>query len=63
MVSGDVLFAGSVGRSDFPFGDPEELITSIKSKLLTLPDKTKVLPGHGSDTTIAREKMFNPYLT
>ena len=63
VVSGDVLFAGSVGRSDFPFGDPEELITSIKSKLLTLPDKTKVLPGHGSDTTIAREKMFNPYLT
>lgn len=62
LISGDVLFAGSVGRSDFPYGDPEELLNSIKSKLLTLPDDTKVLPGHGPDTTIKQEKLSNPYI-
>ena len=45
LLSGDVLFAGSVGRSDFPQGDPEQLISSIRTKLLILPDDTKVLPG------------------
>jgi hydroxyacylglutathione hydrolase len=62
LLSGDVLFAGSVGRSDFPQGDPDELLTSIREKLLTLPEDTKVLPGHGPDTTIYREKFTNPFL-
>jgi len=59
---GDALFAGSVGRTDFPGGDSNQLISSIKSKLMTLPDKTKVFPGHGPLTTIAREKRTNPFL-
>ena len=59
---GDTLFAGSVGRTDFPGSDTSRLINSIKEKLLTLPDKTVVCPGHGPRTTIAREKTHNPYL-
>lgn len=62
LLSGDVLFAGSVGRSDFPQGDPEQLIRSIRDKLLILPDDTKVLPGHGGESTIGREKAGNPYV-
>lgn len=62
ILSGDVLFAGSVGRSDFPHGDPQALISSIKSKLLTLPATTLVLPGHGPETTIEREKSTNQFL-
>lgn len=62
VLSGDVLFAGSVGRSDFPHGDPQTLINSINNKLLILPGNTIVLPGHGPDTTIDREKSSNPFL-
>lgn len=63
LLSGDVLFAGSVGRSDFMYGDPEALINGINEKLMTLPENTKVLPGHGPDTTIERERHCNPFLT
>ena len=59
---GDTLFADSVGRADFPGGDMEQLIGSIRSKLLTLPEATVVYPGHGMRTTIGREKRANPFL-
>lgn len=59
---GDTLFAGSVGRTDFPGGDTDQLIRSIKTKLLTLPDETVIYPGHGMRSTIAREKRANPFL-
>ena len=59
---GDALFAGSVGRTDFPGGRMSQLIKGIKEKLLTLPEETKVYPGHGPDTTIGHEKMYNQYL-
>jgi hydroxyacylglutathione hydrolase len=60
--SGDALFAGSIGRYDFPLGDGALLITSIKAKLCTLPEDTIVYPGHGGRTTIGRENRRNPYL-
>lgn len=59
---GDTLFAGSVGRTDFPTSDHELLFESIRSQLLTLPDSTRVLPGHGPETTIGKEKRSNPFL-
>lgn len=59
---GDALFAGSIGRYDFPTSDGHLLIASIKSQLLTLPDDTRVLSGHGPETTIGRERKTNPYL-
>jgi glyoxylase-like metal-dependent hydrolase (beta-lactamase superfamily II) len=62
VFSGDTLFAGSVGRSDFPGGDPTVLVHSIRSRLLCLADTTAVLPGHGPNTTIGNEKECNPYL-
>lgn len=62
LVSGDTLFAGSIGRSDLPGGNGKVLIDSIKSKLLSLPEDTRVLPGHGPETTIKNEKLYNPYL-
>ncbi|MFP4140065.1 MAG: MBL fold metallo-hydrolase [Planctomycetota bacterium] len=62
VLTGDALFAGSVGRTDLPQADTEQLITSIGAALLTLPGDTRVLPGHGNETTIAREKASNPFL-
>jgi hydroxyacylglutathione hydrolase len=61
-LCGDTLFAGSIGRSDFPGGDGPGLIEAIKTKLLTLPDSTTVCPGHYGRTTIGREKKSNPFL-
>jgi hydroxyacylglutathione hydrolase len=62
VLGGDVLFAGSVGRTDFPDGDGAALAASIHAKLFTLPDDTIVFPGHGPPTTTGREKQTNPYV-
>jgi hydroxyacylglutathione hydrolase len=62
VVGGDVLFNGSIGRTDLPGGDHDTLITSIKEKILVLPDDTVVHSGHGMPTTIGREKRGNPFL-
>lgn len=62
LIAGDVLFAGSIGRTDLWGGDYDILINSIKSKLLTLPDETIVYPGHGESTTIRKEKATNTFL-
>ena len=59
---GDALFAGSVGRVDFPHSDGVKLIQNIRDNLLSLPDATRVLSGHGPETTIGRERRTNPYL-
>lgn len=59
---GDTLFAGSIGRFDFPTSDGDRLMQSIHEQLLSLPDDTRVLPGHGPETTIGHERATNPYL-
>jgi len=61
-IVGDTLFAGSVGRTDFPGSDPEVLERSIRERLYTLAEDTRVLPGHGPETTIGREKASNPFV-
>jgi glyoxylase-like metal-dependent hydrolase (beta-lactamase superfamily II) len=61
-LSGDVLFAGSIGRTDLPGGSTETMLTSLRDKILPLADDTVVLPGHGPETTIGRERASNPYL-
>lgn len=63
VITGDTLFAGSVGRSDFPGGSHTQLINSIKAKLLKFPPETKVYPGHGPASTIGEEMRHNPFLT
>lgn len=63
VLGGDVLFAGSIGRSDLPGGDAEILLSSIGTQLLTLPDDTVVHPGHGPATSIGRERRSNPFLS
>lgn len=63
LIAGDTLFAGSVGRTDLPGGDARMLLRSIHTKLLTLPEETVVVPGHGPRTTIGEEKQSNPFLT
>ena len=63
VFTGDALFQGSIGRTDLPGGDYDQLIRSIRESLLTLPDDTVVYPGHGSSTTIGEEKQFNPFFT
>lgn len=63
LISADVLFQGGIGRTDLPGGDLNTLLKSIHTKLLTLPDATVVVPGHGGLTTIGEERRSNPYLT
>jgi len=62
LLSGDVLFAGSVGRTDLPGGSAEAMVRSLRDKVLPLPDEVVVLPGHGPQTTMAAERAGNPYL-
>jgi len=62
VFDGDMLFHGGVGRSDFPDGDTQQLINSIRKKLYSLPDDTIVWPGHGEATTIGAEKRYNPFV-
>ncbi len=62
LVAGDTLFAGSIGRTDFPGGDFDQIMASLHTRLLTLPDETRVLPGHGPGTTIGQERASNPFL-
>jgi len=62
LFVGDTMFAGSIGRYDLPGGSLEELMNSIKNKLLILPDHVKVYPGHGEVTTIGEERRTNPFL-
>jgi len=62
LIGGDVLFKGSIGRTDLPMGDYETLIKSIKQKLFLLPDNVIVYSGHGEETTIGKEKIFNPFV-
>jgi glyoxylase-like metal-dependent hydrolase (beta-lactamase superfamily II) len=59
---GDLIFAGSVGRTDFPGGSWEQLVESIKTQILTLPDETRLLSGHGPETTVGEEKRSNPFV-
>jgi glyoxylase-like metal-dependent hydrolase (beta-lactamase superfamily II) len=61
-LSGDVLFEDSIGRTDLAGGNLPVLMESIRREVLTLPDATRVLPGHGSETTVGRERQFNPFL-
>jgi hydroxyacylglutathione hydrolase len=62
LFSGDALFRGSVGRTDLPYCDPAALDRSLRERLLVLPDATRVLPGHGDETTIGFERRTNPFL-
>lgn len=62
LVAGDTLFAGSIGRTDLPGGNHRQIIDSIHTRLLALPDETRVLPGHGPETTIGEERESNPFL-
>lgn len=61
LVSGDTLFEGSVGRTDLPTGNGRTLTSSLKNKLMVLPDDVRVFPGHGEATTIGEEKKYNPF--
>lgn len=62
LVAGDTLFRDSIGRTDLPGGNGRQILSSIKTKLFLLPDDTVVIPGHGPNTTIGREKERNPFL-
>lgn len=62
VIAGDTLFFESIGRTDLPHGNAEQLFDSIARQLMTLPDDTKILPGHGPDTTIGHERTHNPFL-
>jgi len=63
LIGGDVIFKGSIGRTDLPGGDPRQLMKSIKEKILPLPDDTKIYPGHGPETILKEEKKNNPFIT
>ncbi len=60
---GDLIFQGSVGRTDLPGGDTDALVHSIRTQIFTLPDQTRLLPGHGPETTVAYERQNNPYVS
>lgn len=62
LIAGDTLFMDSIGRTDLPGGDPRQILRSIHEKLLPLDDRVMVIPGHGSNTTIGRERVRNPFL-
>jgi glyoxylase-like metal-dependent hydrolase (beta-lactamase superfamily II) len=62
LIAGDTLFAGSIGRTDLPGGDYQTLLLSIKQKILSLPDETVVMSGHGPDTTVGVERRGNPFI-
>jgi len=62
VIAGDTLFAGSIGRTDLPGGNGSQILDSIRSRLLTLPDESRVIPGHGAETTIGIERERNPFL-
>jgi hydroxyacylglutathione hydrolase len=62
LIAGDTLFAGSIGRTDLPGGNTKQLLQSVTDRLLTLPDDTRVLPGHGPATSIGEERENNPFL-
>lgn len=62
LIAGDVLFYESIGRTDFPRGNHQDLLDNIRSKLYTLPNDVTVIPGHGRTTTIGHEKLHNPYV-
>jgi hydroxyacylglutathione hydrolase len=62
LLAGDTLFAGSIGRTDLPGGDGRQILRSLRERLLVLPDTTRVLPGHGPETTIGEERQSNPFL-
>ncbi|CAB4929575.1 unannotated protein [freshwater metagenome] len=62
IISGDVLFAGSIGRTDLPGGSAKDMENTLRKKILPLADELRVLPGHGPETTIGRERAYNPYL-
>ena len=61
LISGDTLFEGSVGRTDLPTGNGKVLSSSLKEKLMCLPEEVQVFPGHGGSTTIGEEKKYNPF--
>ena len=62
VIAGDVLFDGSIGRTDLPGGDFDTLISSIKTRLFPLGDQVMIYPGHGAATTIGQERLTNPFL-
>jgi glyoxylase-like metal-dependent hydrolase (beta-lactamase superfamily II) len=62
LLAGDTLFAGSIGRTDLPGGDGPQILRSLRDRLMVLPETTRVLPGHGPETTIGEEKQSNPFL-
>ncbi|NLY77301.1 MAG: MBL fold metallo-hydrolase [Tissierellia bacterium] len=62
LFTGDTLFAGSIGRTDFEYGSFEDIMNSIKNKLLEFPEETRVYPGHGPATTLKMEKQSNPFI-
>jgi len=62
LIAGDTLFAGSIGRTDLPGGDSRKILRSIHDRLMPLPEETRVIPGHGPQTTIGEEQESNPFL-
>lgn len=62
LLAGDTLFAGSIGRTDLPGGDLKKILHSLNDRLLPLPDETRVVPGHGAETTVGVERETNPFL-